>query len=285
MSTEEKVKVLLEKYGQNDQRTDSWHAKRGEMLTASEIYKALPDATPSQKHELIMGKLVPRIRSEGPGPRALVWGTRFEPIAKEIYQQQSTEKIKIVDTTCIPHPKVSFLGASPDGIILSEGSRHGTLVEFKCPISREFSEDTPISSTYYHQMQLQLECTDLDECEYIEFRFKTLSYSEWVDSKNFEYTGFYAVSDDELNVKYRELEDDRDPIKWREEVLGTFDDWNIVYWRFEKLLVKLVKRESGWLEKNLPSFTEVWNVIQEHRKNNTLPEHPREKTTLTFDFN
>jgi hypothetical protein len=87
-----------------------------------------------------------------------------------------------------------------------------------------------------------------------------------------------------LNVKYRELQDDRDPIKWREEVLGTFDDWNIVYWRFEKLLVKLVKREVGWLEKNLPSFTEIWNTIQEHRKNNTLPEHPKEKTTLTFDF-
>ena len=284
MSNQEKVKVLLEKYGQNDQRTDSWHAKRGEMLTASEIYKALPDATPSQKHELIMSKLVPRQRTEGPGPKALVWGTRFEPIAKTIYEYNSSVFIKIADTTCIPHPTVSFLGASPDGIILSDGSRNGNLVEFKCPISRHFSEETPISAAYYNQMQLQLECTGLDICEYTEFQFKTLSYSEWVDSKSFEYIGFYAVSDDETKVVYRDLEDQREPTEWREEVLGTSDDWNIVYWRFERMLTKIVKREEGWLEKNLPSFTEVWNTIQEHRKNNTLPEHPKEKATLTFSF-
>jgi putative phage-type endonuclease len=281
---EEKIESLLERYGQNDQRTDSWHAKRGEMLTASEIYKGLPGATPSQKHELIMSKLVPRQRGEGPGPRALVWGTRFEPIAKDIYQHSSSEVIKIVDTTCIPHPTVSFLGASPDGIIISQGSRNGTLVEFKCPISRIFSEETPISPAYYNQMQLQLECTDLQVCEYTEFRFKTLSYSEWMDSKGFEYTGFYAVSDDEMKVIYRDLKDQREPAEWREEVLGTSEDWNIVYWRFEKMLTKIVKREEGWLEKNLPSFTEVWKTIQEHRKNNTLPEHPKEKGTLTLNL-
>lgn len=281
---EEKIKVLLEKYGQNDQRTDSWHAKRGEMLTASEIYKALPGATPSQKHELIMSKLVARQRTEGPGPKALVWGTRFEPIAKTIYEYDSNEFIKIADTTCIPHPSVPFLGASPDGIILSEGSRNGNLVEFKCPISRHFSEETPISPAYYNQMQLQLECTGLDVCEYTEFRFQTVSYSEWVDSKSFVYIGFYAVSDDETKVIYRDLEDQREPAEWREEVLGTSEDWNIVYWRFDRMLTKIVKKEEGWLEKNLPSFTEVWNTIQEHRKNNTLPEHPKEKGTLTLNL-
>jgi putative phage-type endonuclease len=281
---EEKIKVLLEKYGQNDQRTDSWHAKRGEMLTASEIYKALPGATPSQKHELIMSKLVPRVRTEGPGPKALVWGTRFEPIAKTIYEYDSSEFIKIADTTCIPHPSVSFLGASPDGIILSDGCRNGNLVEFKCPISRHFSEETPISPAYYNQMQLQLECTGLDVCEYTEFRFQTVSYSEWVDSKSFVYIGFYAVSDDETKVIYRDLEDEREPAEWREEVLGTSEDWNIVYWRFDRMLTKIVKKEEGWLEKNLPSFTEVWNTIQEHRKNNTLPEHPKEKGTLTLNL-
>jgi len=281
MDIQNKVNNLLELYGQNDQRTDAWHSKRGEMLTASEIYKALSDATPAQKHEIITGKLTPRVRTEGPGPRALVWGTRFEPIAKDIYSSLSDFPMNIVDTTCIPHPTVSFLGASPDGIILTDGVRHGRLVEFKCPISRTFSDETEVPKAYYHQMQLQMECTQLEICEYVEFQFRTPSFSEWTDSKA-EYKGFYAVTDDETQVKYRELKDSRDPATWRREVLESVDDWNLVFWTLEKYRMKVIEHEKDWLEKNLPSITDVWNTILAHRAAGTLPAHPKEKTTLTL---
>jgi len=284
MELQTKVNQLIAEHGQNDQRTDAWHAKRGSMLTASEIYKALPDATPSQKHEIIMGKLMPRPRTEGPGPRALVWGTRFEPIAKEIYCKLSGINMNIIDTTCIPHPTVSFLGASPDGIIVTEDvshERYGRLVEFKCPISRAFSDDTPVPVSYYHQMQLQMECTGLNLCEYIEFQFKVLSYSEWVDSKA-EHKGFYAVDDTDMIIKYKDLDDTRTPAEWRSQVLGTTDDWNLVYWVLDKHRMKLVEHEVDWLTKNLPSMTAVWDTICLHRANKSLPEHPKEKTTLTL---
>jgi hypothetical protein len=192
--------------------------------------------------------------------------------------------MKIVDTTCVPHPTVSFLGASPDGIIVTEDATHeryGRLVEFKCPISRIFTDDTPVPMPYYHQMQLQMECTGLKVCEYIEFQFKMLSYSEWIDTKA-EHKGFYAVSDDETKVIYRELEDDRNPLSWRELVLKTSDDWNLVYWSVDKYRMKLVNHETEWLEKNLPSMTSVWDTISLHRKNETFPDHPKEKTTLTL---
>lgn len=281
MSINDKIQYILATYGQNDQRTDSWLSKRSEMLTASEIYKALPDATPSQKHEIIMGKLVPKPRTEGVGPRALIWGTRFEPIAKDIYCTLSDIPMKIVDTTCIPHPTVSFLGASPDGIILTDGERHGRLVEFKCPISRVFSDETPVPNAYYHQMQLQMECTGLDLCEYVEFQFRSPSYSEWVDSVA-PHKGFYAVSDDEQNVQYKDLQDTRSPSEWRKDVLETSDDWNLVFWTLEKYRMKLVEHDKNWLQKNLSSMTDVWNTVLEHRKNGTLPEHPKEKTVLTL---
>ena len=108
-----------------------------------------------------------------------------------------------------------------------------------------------------------------------------LSYSEWVDSKS-EYKGFYAVTDDEMCVKYKDLKDTRDPMVWRQEVLKTSDDWNLVYWALEKYRMKLVEHEKDWLEKNLPSITDVWNTIVKHRTNATLPDHPKEKTTLTL---
>ena len=277
------VKELIEKYGQNDQRTAAWHAKRGEMLTASEIYKALPDATPAAKHELIMSKLQPKPRTEGSGPRALIWGTRFEPIAKAMYCKLSTDKLEIVDTTCVPHPTVPFLGASPDGIILTEdvtNPRYGTLVEFKCPISRDFSDDTPVPPAYYHQMQLQMECTGLKSCDYIEMKFKDMNYSAWMDSKA-EWKGFFAINDDDVGVQYRDLDDPRDVATWRSEVLQS-EDWNMVYWVLEKHRTKQVLHDPEWLTTNLPSMTDVWNTIVTHRAAGTLPDHPKEKTTLTL---
>jgi putative phage-type endonuclease len=279
----EQVKQLIEKYGQNDQRTDAWHAKRGEMLTASEIYKALPDATPAQKHELMVSKLTPRTKSEGLGGRALIWGTRFEPIAKQIYCKMSSEKIEIVDTTCIPHPTVSFLGASPDGIVLTEdiqSERYGHLVEFKCPISRVFTKDTPIPAGYYHQMQLQMECTQLKTCEYIEMKFKAMSYSEWMDTQA-EYKGVFAVVPDGT-VFYKDSEDTRDLKQWTSDVLQMYDFWENTFWVLEFYRTEVVQHDPEWLTKNLPSMESVWKEILDHREKGSMPEHPKEKTTLTL---
>jgi putative phage-type endonuclease len=277
-----KVETLIQKYGQDDQRTAAWHQKRGEMLTASEIYKALPDASPALKHEIVMSKLVPRPRTEGPGPRALVWGTRLEPVAKEIYCLYNGG-IQIVDTTCIPHPKVPFLGASPDGILVTkdpEDFRYGKLIEIKCPISRDFDMETPIKNEYYHQMQLQMECTELDECEFVEFKFKDANYTAWMDSKA-QYKGFYAVYEDGMKLKYRDLGDTRDVATWRRE-LEEPDKWDIVYWTLEKWQSKTVDHDKEWLSKNLESLTSVWEIIQRHRTEGTLPDHPKEKTILTL---
>jgi putative phage-type endonuclease len=277
-----KVETLIQKYGQDDQRTAAWHQKRGEMLTASEIYKALPDASPALKHEIVMSKLVPRPRTEGPGPRALVWGTRLEPVAKEIYCLYNGG-IQIVDTTCIPHPKVPFLGASPDGILVTkdpEDFRYGKLIEIKCPISRDFDMETPIKHEYYHQMQLQMECTELDECEFVEFKFKDANYTAWMDSKA-QYKGFYAVYEDGMRLKYRDLGDTRDVATWRRE-LEEPDKWDIVYWTLEKWQSKSVDHDKEWLSKNLESLTSVWETIQKHRTEGTLPDHPKEKSILTL---
>lgn len=279
-----KIESLLERYGANDQRTDAWHAKRSTMLTASEIWKGLKDASPAARHELVMSKLVPRVYSEGAGARALVWGTRFEPVAKSIYCKLQGN-IEIVDTTCVPHPKCNFLGASPDGIIITkdvEDFRYGKLVEFKCPISRIFSSETPVPIAYYHQMQLQMECTELDECEYIEMGFKDMSYSPWMDSTA-EFKSFFAVSDDDKEVLYKDIDDKRDVPTWRREVLKEDGDrWNIIYWVLNLWRAKTIEHDKNWLSDNIGSLQSVWDEVTTHRLACTLPSNPKEKTTLTL---
>ena len=278
------VKWLIDTYGQNDQRTDAWHAKRSEMLTASEIWKTVKDASPASRHEILLSKLVPREFNSGGGARALVWGTQFEPVAKQIYED--IHKLQIVDTSCIPHPEHAFLGASPDGILITQDTsdpQYGQLIEFKCPISREFDDSTTVPAAYYHQMQLQMACSGLNVCQYAEFKFKTMSYSEWIGVVE-PYKSVYIVMPDG-SVKYKNYNDTRAFSEWKDAVFGEDADMfetQMIFWALTKYKFQTVHKDPEWLATHLPYFQETWSLVQKHRSEGTLPEHPREKTTLVL---
>jgi putative phage-type endonuclease len=267
MSVQDKIDYLLANYGIDDQRTTAWFAKRGEMLTASEIWKSFGTATASARHELIMSKLAPPKRNDGPGVGALIWGTRFEPIAKEIYCKE--EGVRLVDLTCVQHPVHQFLGASPDGLILCDDHRNGRLIELKCPISRVFTEETPVPEEYYHQMQLQMECTGLAECEYLEVKFKIMNYSEWYDSPA-KYKSCFAVSS-AGEVTYRKLDDPIPVSDW----FSTFKDpldMGIIYWVIDSKRQKLIQKDADWMPMHLPEMKATWDEIVRHRTEGTFPQ-------------
>ena len=114
------------------------------------------------------------------------------------------------------------------------------MVEFKCPISRQFDDTTPIPSTYFHQMQLQMECTQLQKCEYIEFQFKEVNYNEWVESTS-QFKSVFAVSDSG-EVRYRDYVDTSPIASWREQHLSD-EPWSLVYWVLVKYRVLKVERD------------------------------------------
>lgn len=285
MSIHARVQAIIDTYGVNDQRTDIWHAKRGEMLTASEIYKTVKDATPAARRELIMSKLTPRETTSGPGSRALIWGTQFEPIAKQIYE--SLHGVKIIDTSCVKHPEHGFLGASPDGILVTDDPddpRYGHLVEFKCPITRDFDDSTAVPANYMHQMQLQMACTGLDVCQYAEFKFRTMNYSEWMDT-DAEYKSAYILFEDDT-LKYKDYTDTRSFVEWKGELLNEymFDPFTTqtVFWTLTKYRFQTVCKDPEWEETHLPYFRTTWQEIQEHRTAGTFPAHPNEKAALVL---
>jgi putative phage-type endonuclease len=276
---EEIVNFLKNTYSLEEQRTAGWFLKRGEMLTASEITKAMNDATPAARHELIMSKLVPKQQNNSSGVGALIWGTRFEPIAKEIYCNHNPG-IRILDTTCVQHPVHSFLGASPDGIVITDDTadpRYGKLVEFKCPISRAFDDSTPIPTAYYHQMQMQMECTGLKDCDYVEMKFVQVNYSGWKDART-EFKSWFAVSEDGV-VVYKHWNDLRELSEWKND-LNIDMDWQIVFWILVSMRTKYVEKDPSWLETHLPSFQSVWADVQQHRAAGTFPEAPKDKNVL-----
>jgi putative phage-type endonuclease len=242
-------------YGANDQRTDAWHAKRSEMITASEVYQIL--GSDAARREVLLRKLEPRVQGDGPPIAALAWGTRFEPVAKRIYEDRT--QCTITDVSCVQHPVYPFLGASPDGLIVpndDDPRRYGRLVEFKCPMSRPMKDEIPPG--YVHQMQLQMECTGIDECEYVEFRFKQAPYTEWKRSK--ETKGYFAVYDSGKVVYDQEID---------------AEDCQMVYWILQSIKQDFVTKDPNWLSTYLPTFRAFWGEVLEHRANGTRPEEKK----------
>lgn len=267
---------LLQKYGINDQRSAEWHSKRSEMITASEVTKAFKTATPSARRELILKKIEGAKESDGSGmSTACAWGTQFEPIAKYLYCKLNGGG-EVVDTSCVVHPVHKFLGASPDGIYFTESRsdlRWGKLIEFKCPISRKFDESTPIPDAYYHQMQMQMECTNLDECDYVEMRFVTLTQTEW-NASDAAFKGRFAVYDSGKVLYDNELNP-----TWR-KTLPDDDEFRVVHWVLGNWRVANVKRDYTWLETHIEELQSTWNEILHHRENGTVPEK-QEKVSET----
>ena len=255
---------VLRMYGANDQRTEAWHAKRSEMITASEVYGVF--GSESARREVMMRKLEPKPPGEGNAVAALLWGTRFEPVAKKIYEERT--KCTITDVSCVQHPRYTFLGASPDGLIVpnsDDPKRYGRLVEFKCPISRALKAEIPPG--YIHQMQMQMECTGIDECEYVEFRFKQVNYSEWLRST--EQKGVFTVYESGKVVYDKDIYE---------------DTTQVIYWLLTSIKEDFVPKDPEWLPKHLEGLTQFWNEVLEHRKQGTLPSKTELKQVASMDI-
>ena len=264
------VRRTIRVYGMNDQRTSAWHAKRGEMITASEVYQLFTGG--ETRRSLILRKLTPNQASTGYAG-AMIWGTRFEPIAKELYENET--KCTITDVSCVQHPVYPFLGASPDGIIFpkdpSDVRRRGRLVEFKCPFSRAESDGIP--EAYVHQMQMQMECTGIDECEYAEFRFKQVFSSEWLRSTVTK--SVFAVFPDET-LNYKPLS--KDLKLWQSEVSER--EPQFIYWILVSTKKAFLPKDTGWLPRHIEALQTAWNEVLLHREAGTLPSTVKTLTTL-----
>ena len=260
---------VLRDYGIADQRSDSWHLRRSEMMTASEITKAFKTASPSARKELLMRKIEGQKLGDGGPIAACLWGTQFEPLAKEVYGDIQGGA-DIVDTTCVVHPVYKFLGASPDGIVMTRDkldSRWGKLVEFKCPISRKFTQDSAIPDAYYHQMQMQMECCNIDECDYVEMQFKTCGRTEWNTTES-PYKGVLVVYDDG-RIEYKPK--DEDPDSWKSKIDG--EEHRIVWWLLANIRIENVLRDPRWLPDHIQEFKDFWEMVLDCRRDPSRIEH------------
>lgn len=97
--------------------------------------------------------------------RIIKWGKEQEVNARLAYEFLTGNDVDNVGF--VKHPTIKNLGASPDGLILSDG-----LVEFKCPESTthiEYILDGVVPEEYKPQMLDQILVTNRDWCDFVSY--------------------------------------------------------------------------------------------------------------------
>ena len=172
-----------------EQRTPEWFTMREGCISASDggtVVNVNPYELP---YRVIFKKVAPNLLPfESSEP--CYHGKKLEQIATSIYEYRMN--VKVDDFGLMKHQSITFLGASPDGIISHyklDGKTKtkfvGRMLEIKCPASRKINHEGPemiydkhnykngICPPYYWvQVQLQLECCDLDECDFWQCNIK-----------------------------------------------------------------------------------------------------------------
>ena len=291
------------------QRTTEWYEMRHDCITASNIYKAL--GSPAQMNQLIYEKCLPLTRStteSAPNTNSPThWGVRYEPVTTAIYEAKYPGNRVDTEFGCIRHPQYSFIGASPDGIVVS-GPRVGHMLEIKNTVSREIS-DIPVP---YHwiQCQVQMETCGLDYCDYIQTNIQEVerdtfygcgnAYSEgqrrspeeYEDNLS-EYKGIilYLISRKEgaANYKYLYMPLDFPEItpqivqSWTNIQMSVYGDeyllFETLYWVLKHVSCVIIPRNRDWFQAALPKFKQLWDTVEYERIHGYEHRMPKKRET------
>jgi putative phage-type endonuclease len=141
-----------------EQRSDEWLSLRENMITASDVASAIGESRYESPAAFVKKKV---LKTKWAGNAATEHGTRLEPLVRDMYDLRTGRKSHEIGL--VQHRDYPWLGASPDGV-----TEDGLLIEIKCPLTRKIEAKVP--KHYLPQVQLQLEITDLEECDFIQYR-------------------------------------------------------------------------------------------------------------------
>ena len=173
---------------QHAQRSPGWYAQRLGAVTASDYATAVGESAYDKPDDLLLKKC-----GRGPpfvGNKYTRHGQRFEDAAVKLYEK--LYGVRVHEFGLMPHGAIPshssatlpIVAASPDGI-----TDTGVMLEIKCPYTRRIvhyhpgeqgatdGDRTVVPHGYYCQMQQQLECCDLEVCDFMECAIKEYASS------------------------------------------------------------------------------------------------------------
>lgn len=265
-SQKQQVK-FLKMVHQPVQRTTPWYEMRKGMITASDI-AAVVGECPYGNDRKVLLKKAGLSKDEFTGNFSTEWGVKYEPMACAIYQLRT--KSHINEFGLLPHysnfqpqdeflQPITFLGASPDGI-----RDDGIMLEIKCPTSREITGIPP--RYYWVQMQIQMECCNLDLCHFLECKFTEYAMED-------DFLAHIGDDDQEKGVIALHVETHvyeylfplpskiADIKKWCDEHRSC----TLTYFELEKYSCVDVRRDTEWFHRVFPKIRNFWREVLDAR--------------------
>ena len=155
-----------------NQGSDAWKQEKMGYVSAGSVSDVLATGRgsaeskvrESYKWEIVTQRLT-GIRTDGFVSDAMTWGIETEPLARIQYEVKYNTFVE--QAGFIKHPNFEWLGASPDGLVGSDG-----LVEIKCPNTKTHLQtliNDKVPTQYIPQMQCQMEVIGRDWCDFISY--------------------------------------------------------------------------------------------------------------------
>jgi putative phage-type endonuclease len=296
------------------QRSAEWFNSRKMRITASEIGCVL-GVNPYKSRNVFWKEKLSVLKNEPEKERESSWisewGVRYEPIVQNIIRQRFQKSNYNLQETLfeygmICHPTIPFLGASPDGILFD-----GTMIEIKCPPTRQI-EENEVVPYYYSQMQLQMECCQLDKVEFIEckiFEYRTfelflldsIDQQDIFTSINQELKGVVAYNSNENKYYYFNDSETINISCWSPEKkiriskIEMLNQWmhqyqtnlscKLFYWKLELFSSKMIYRNTEYINNMIQETSKFWDSLLEAKEKNILEcPLPKPKSFLFENF-
>lgn len=143
------------------QLSPEWFAERCGKVTASRVAdvmaktKSGPAASRANYMAELIAERLTGQTAEAYTNAAMQWGSEHEQEARDAYSFYTEREVEL--TGFVPHPDIDGFGASPDGLVSTDG-----LIEVKCPNTATHLDtltSRSIPEKYQIQMQAQMSCT------------------------------------------------------------------------------------------------------------------------------
>ena len=153
------------------QGSNEWFSARLGKATASKITDILSKGKDGESitrrnyRMMLVCERLTGLKADGYTNTHMERGTLLEPLARASYEV--IKDLLVDEIGFVPHPTIEMSGASPDGLVSTEG-----LIEIKCPTAGNHIE-TVLSgkapSKYFSQMQWQMACTGRAWCDFVSY--------------------------------------------------------------------------------------------------------------------
>ena len=154
------------------QRTEEWFSDRLGCLTASSVAEILPSAktgkylkSRADLMDQLIAERVTGIARSSYRSADMEWGIEHEADARAEYEARTGEFVDLCGF--IPHPEVAYFGASPDGLVGTDG-----LIEIKCPTTvthLRYIREGVVPEEYRPQIITQLIVTKRRWCDFVSY--------------------------------------------------------------------------------------------------------------------